>query len=38
MLRLLGKKFFTSAKPAVFKDSVLEKAGLKNKNIFRNLR
>lgn len=38
MLRFLGRKLFTSAKPAVLKDPVLEKSGFKNKNLYRNLR
>lgn len=38
MLRFLGKKLFSSAKPANLKDPVFEKVGLKNKVFYRNLR
>jgi len=37
MLRFLRKVSFSSAKPMVLKDPILEKAGFKNKNIYRNL-
>ena len=38
MLRLLGKKLFTSVKPVALKDPMFEKVGLKNNTVYRNLR
>lgn len=37
MLRFLGKKLFSSAKPAVIKDPVFQNVGLANKVLYRNL-